>query len=186
MSTRIFDLPLSGQPVSPPPPQGTEEGLAAVLQPLLDHPDTAEFGWSQTWIGVDSDPEHFDVRKIWLRTTSDADQGLSHYELRLFAAEHPTLGHALYSGALTPYKSLVTAFFDGIRYGNFRDVLLQRWGTDADVVVSKGGVVLANDYADEPEFEYANLGNGIKVSTDETVAAQNAWWMANRETSDWR
>ena len=185
MPTNVFDLPVTGIPPTPPAPQGSVEELARVLQPLLDHPDTAEFGWTQTWIGIESDPELFDVRKIWLRTTSEVDKDKTHYELRVFASDHPTLGEALYNGS-TPYKRLVDAFFDGIRYGNFRDVLLARFGVSADVTVSKAGVHLANPYAGTPEIEYTDLGNGVKQSTPESVAAYNAWWAANAESEDWR
>ncbi|MFI9271816.1 hypothetical protein ACIGXM_14015 [Kitasatospora sp. NPDC052896] len=146
--TSFHQLPITGIEPSPWVAQRTVEELSEKLTPLLEHEEIAEFGWTQVALPLESDHGIWDVRDVWLRTVHDA--GRARRELRLFAADHPTLGRVFQSRP-TPLHALAAQLEQVVRDSAYMSALLELFGTGASVVVSRAGIVLEEVGIDEPD-----------------------------------
>lgn len=144
-------------------PQITKEEFAALVKPLLDHPDVLLFGWRQyTPYFNDGDTCEFSAQALYVVTTSDTEQYEDLLENDPYMVEetfnlgyekHPTLGgrpydwvgewpdrkivHGDYEGPDEALYDAGSALDGAIQSGKCDHVLLDLFGDHAQIVVTK-------------------------------------------------
>jgi hypothetical protein len=145
MYSHLSQLPIAGD-IPMKETQATVDDLSNLVMPVINHPEIKEIGFSVTRLPMDSDPELYEVRRIWVRTTFDESRSPS--ELGLFASDHPTLGSVLFGAATTALGHSVDALWNALRDSRYRDAVLSSFGHE-DVVVSRNGITVVVDTFDD-------------------------------------
>lgn len=141
MYRHLNDLPYAGKrPLRPA--QATVDELSNLIMPVVNHPDVTEIGFSVTHLTMDSDPELYEVRQIWVRTVHDTLR--QPHELGLWVPRHPTLGDILFGRAQTDLGRSVDALWNALRDSRFRDSVLHIFGA-GDFTVSREGVQVGDE-----------------------------------------
>lgn len=142
MYHHLTNLPYNGHRPQPET-QATVSDLSDLIMPVVNHPEIVEIGFSVTHLPMDSDPELYEVRQIWVRTNYDAER--SPHELGLWATSHPTFGKILFGQAVTSLGRDINALWNALRNSQYRDSVLQVFG-DGDFVVSRGGITVIDEF----------------------------------------
>lgn len=147
MYRHLNDLPVTGG--SPRvEPQATVDELSDLIMPVINHPEIVEVGFSINHLTMDSDPEIYEVRRIWVRTIRDSDRVPR--ELGLWVPKHPTLGNVLFGHATTDLGHRIDSWWNALRDSRYRDAVLASFG-DGDVTVSRDGITMSDEF--DPLYE---------------------------------
>lgn len=141
MYSHLNDLPVTGERHAGEP-QATVDDLSDLIMPVINHPAIKEIGFSITHLTMDSDPEIYEVRRIWVRTIHDESREPS--ELGLWATDHPTLGKVLFSAAMTDLDRNIDSLWNALRDSRYRDAVLSAFGRD-DVTISSEGITVGSE-----------------------------------------
>lgn len=142
MRNHLNDLPFIGERPREHT-QATVDELSDLIMPVVNHPEIATIGFSVTHLTMDSDPEIYEVRQIWVRTIHDGSR--EPHELGLWATDHPTLGNILFGKAQTELGRSVDALWNALRDSRYRDAVLRVFG-GGDFTVSREGIVELNEF----------------------------------------
>ncbi|ORT58213.1 hypothetical protein [Streptomyces sp. CB03238] len=142
-------------------PQITKEEFAALLKPVLDHPDVHCIGWRQyTPYFNDGDTCEFSAHEVWLVTTHDLEQYeylvendpyMVEEDLAVGSERHPTLGgrphhwdddnrrmvYEDYQGEHRALYDAANALDAAVQSGKSDHVLIDLFGDHCQVVVYK-------------------------------------------------
>ena len=132
----MSDLPVTGERVSETE-QATIDDLSNLVMPVVNHPEIKEIGFSVTYLSMDSDPEMYEVRRIWVRTIHDGSRQKS--ELALWGSDHPTLGHVLFGQSDTDLGRKIDFLWNALRDSRYRNAVLSVFGS-GDITVSREGI----------------------------------------------
>lgn len=138
----LNDLPVFGKRRHDDDDQATIDELSNLVMPVINHPEIEEIGFSVTYLTMDSDPEIYEVRKIWVQTIHDDSR--APHELGLWATDHPTLGRVLFGDSDTELGRNVDAWWNALRDSRYRNAVLSVFGR-GDVRMSSGGIRVMHD-----------------------------------------
>jgi hypothetical protein len=141
MYRHLNDLPITGGRPEVEP-QATVDELSDLIMPVINHQDIVEVGFSVNHLTMDSDPEIYEVRRIWVRTIRDADRAPC--ELGLWVPDHPTLGEILFGCATTDLGHRIDAWWNALRDSRYRSAVMASFGS-GDVRVSSEGIAMSED-----------------------------------------
>lgn len=142
MHNHLNDLPCDGERFHGTA-QATVDELSDLIMPVVNHPEVVEIGFSVTHLSMDSDPELYEVRQIWVRTTHDGSR--QPHELGLWGTSHPTLGKTLFGQAETDLGRSVDTLWNALRDSGYRDSVLKAFG-DGTFVVSGEGITVIEGF----------------------------------------
>lgn len=142
MHRHLRDLPVTGKSPAEET-QATVDELSQLTMPVINHPEVSEAGFSVTHLTMDSDPEIYEVRQIWVRTTQD--DGRQPHELGLWVPSHPTLGEVLFGSATTELGRYIDAWWNALRDSRYRDAVLAAFGR-GDIQISKTGITVLDEF----------------------------------------
>jgi hypothetical protein len=142
MYRHLNDIPIAGGRPEVEP-QATVDELSNLFMPVINHPGIAEVGFSVTHLSMDSDPELYEVRKVWVRTIRDTDR--APHELGLWAQEHPTLGKVLFGDSTTEIGNYLDSWWNALRDSRYRDAVLATFG-NGDITVSRTGITMSDEF----------------------------------------
>lgn len=145
MYCHLNDLPIIGK-VPRDAPQATVDELSELTMSVVNHPDIVEVGFSVTHLTMDSDPEIYEVRRIWVRTTQDDSRAPG--ELGLWVPPHPTLGEILFGHSTTEIGQRIDSWWNALRDSCYRNAVLEAFGS-GDIKISKDGIVVGYDDFEE-------------------------------------
>lgn len=135
MYSHINDLPLSGgRPTLET--QASVDELSDLLMPVVNHPEVMELGFSVTHLTMDSDPELYEVRQIWVRTIHD--EARQPHELGLSVLGHPTLGKVLFGRTETDLERNAAALWNALRDSRYRNAVLSTFSTGYFTISREG------------------------------------------------
>lgn len=139
--SHLNNLPLTGRNPAGDA-QATVDELSNLIMPVVNHSEIVEIGFSVTYLPMDSDPELYEVRKIWVRTIHDESR--QPHELGLWVPSHPTFGDILFGLAETDLGRSVDALWNALRDSRYRDAVLRVFGY-GNVTISRDGITVRPD-----------------------------------------
>lgn len=141
MYSHLNNLPITGR-LPAREAQATVDELSDLIMPVVNHPEIVEIGFSVTHLVMDSDPELYEVRKIWVRTVHDESR--QPHELGLWVPSHPTLGDILFGKADTDLGRSIDALWNALRDSRYRDSVLSVF-RNGDVTISRKGITVGHE-----------------------------------------
>lgn len=142
MYSHLNNLPFTGRRPTGDT-QATVDELSDLIMPVVNHPEIIEIGFSITHLTMDSDPELYEVRKIWVRTVHDESR--QPHELGLWVPNHPILEDILFGRAGTDLGRRVDALWNALRDSRYRDAVLRVFG-GGDFTVSRAGITVEENW----------------------------------------
>jgi len=151
MYEHIEELPVTGEiHRNREDEAATVDDLSNLVMPVVNHPEVAEIGFSVTHLTMDSDPEIYEIRRIWVRTIHDMSRDPS--ELGMWDGEHPTLGRVLFGEATTALGRNINSLWNALRDSRYRKAVLKVLG-GGDFRISGEGITIGDGDDFDPIYK---------------------------------
>ncbi len=143
MYSHLRELPIEGKQAVEEE-QASIDDLSSLVMPVVNHPEVEEIGFSVSYLRMNSDPELYEVRRIWVRTNQD--RGRTPSELSVDGVNHPSFGD-LRDDRANPLITNIRSLKRALQNSRYREAVLDVFGTE-NIAVSKNGIVVKDDEYD--------------------------------------